>query len=226
MTTMMSEQIVQDFIDDPIELLIKEARQLQKRRHRLITAAVVACLFLAAGVAYFVAPSENFNPPTKSGTAPTAALAASCTVNHLTIAPGNRFGTGDGGTDIYPLVFTNTGSTFCSLLGSPRVSFIDSRGLQIAGAAIPITTSYAMVSVSRNATSPRHTLAPGHSVTDIVLYNAGMGSSCTNALVVSGLRIHLSGQNSPLVVRTHTFMCSQAPQNSLLVYRFGVGHLI
>ena len=87
-------------------------------------------------------PTKSGSPgPGEPGACPTSAL-------HLSIGTGN----GAAGSVYYPLVFTNTSGSACTLFGFPGVSFVTGiGGSQIGHAA------------TRNSDAPRQTvtLAPG-----------------------------------------------------------------
>jgi hypothetical protein len=192
-----------------------------RRTGRFIAMAAALVLLTATGAAFLPTPST----PSNAGEVREDAIVSDCTSNHVEVSRGVGFGNAAGGTNAYPLIFTNIGTTTCSLLGFPRVSFVDSRGLQIAIAS-PISKGDMIVTVPRGTILSRRTLAPGHSVIAIVVYYEGAGNSCTNALTVSSFRVHLSSQSSSFVVPVHAFMCFHAPRTALVVYPFGVGRLL
>lgn len=61
-------------------------------------------------------------------------LAAGCKTKHLKLSIGE--GQGAAGSSYQPIVFTNTGSKPCSLVGYPGVSFLDTSGSQLGAAAV------------------------------------------------------------------------------------------
>jgi hypothetical protein len=141
------------------------------------------------------------------------------------VTPGKLFGWGAGGTDLYPLVFTNTGATTCTLSGYPSVSFVDDSGHAIAFPAVPTMRSDMLVTVPTRTTIAHALLAPGQRITAFAVYFAGGGSSCTNATPVHGIRVTPPGQGASIVVSAHQYMCANAPRGSLVIHPVGVGHL-
>jgi len=78
-------------------------------------------------------PSASTSPTPTATPSPSQPLAAGCKSKHLTLSIGQ--GQGAAGSSYQPIVFTNTGSKPCSLVGYPGVSFVDSGGNQLGAAA-------------------------------------------------------------------------------------------
>lgn len=78
-------------------------------------------------------------------------LAAGCKSKHLKLSIGA--GQGAAGSSYQPIVFTNTGSTPCSLFGYPGVSFLDTSGNQIGVAAIRAHGSKQAVTLAPGGTA-------------------------------------------------------------------------
>jgi hypothetical protein len=136
------------------------------------------------------ASSPATTPPGPAGCATTALMA---TLG----APG-----GAAGSTYYPIEFTNTSSSTCSLYGYPGVSFVTASGSQIGAAA------------TEDPTFPRRlvTLAPGvtaHAelrVTDAANYSA---STC-RPVTAHQLKIYPPGQTSSLGIALTATGCANS----------------
>ncbi len=119
-----------------------------------IVVAIVLGLALIGAVAWGVltakAPSPAPAPtvtvtispsPTPTATStptptPTNAASTACTADQLSVTLGQAEGT--AGSSVVPLVFTNTGTTGCTLQGYPQIAFVgDDNGTQLGAAAVP-----------------------------------------------------------------------------------------
>ncbi len=135
-------------------------------------------------------PAPPTQPATPTGPAgcPTTALTAS-------VGPGN----GAAGSSYFPIEFTNSSGTTCSLYGYPGVSFVAASGDQVGAAA------------TEDPTYPRRLviLTPGSTVhaelriTDAQNYPP---STCQPA-TVNRLRIFPPGQTSPLYISFTAMAC-------------------
>jgi hypothetical protein len=104
---------------------------------------------------------------------------------HLSASIGAPEGT--AGTFYYPLIFTNTGSTTCTLQGYPGVSLVGSSGNQIGTPATRTTTSSpTLVSV-----------APG-GTTRATIGLADANNVCSNPVTPNGFRVYPPNQTAAL----------------------------
>jgi len=133
-----------------------------------------------------------------------------CPTSQLSVTVGATQGA--AGTDVFPLVFTNTGTVNCLLQGFPGVSFEGTSGSQVATAA------------QREGTldGPTFSVAPGGSATAVALVLEGAGASCTHPVNVKGFRVYPPNQFSSLFAASHLYICANAPANTLQIYSFGV----
>lgn len=113
-----------------------------------------------------VATTPATAPPVTTP-APTSAPASdACATGILTITAGD--GEGAAGSIFTPLVFTNNGTTTCTLDGHPGVSFVDPAGNQIGPSAD-----------RTDVATPRVSLAPGEQAhATLQTHNAGLFDSC------------------------------------------------
>lgn len=124
----------------------------KKRRGLMITIIILAVLVLALIIAiiWMVVASNAAKPtptptptatsasptpsPTPTPTKTTTPAVARCAVSQLSVTLGQ--GSGAAGSQMVPILFTNTGSTPCELHGFPGVSFVgDNNGTQLGAAA-------------------------------------------------------------------------------------------
>lgn len=127
-------------------------------------------------------------------------IPGTCTVNQLSVTLGR--GNGAAGSEIVPIVFTNTGSSSCTLTGYPGVSFVgDGNGTQL-GAAANEDGSVAIVPNS---------LAPGDTVSaQLRITQAGNYSGCT-VVPADGLRVYPPHSYEAVFVKASDFSaCSNA----------------
>jgi len=186
-------------------------------------ATVVAALAVAAGLLAGCgsSPSPSAQPTatvTVTVTAPATSRApanspappagpAACPTRALTVSVGA--GNGAAGSTYYPIEFTNSSGTTCSLYGYPGVSFVTASGTQV-GAAATEDPTYPRILV---------TLAPGSTVhaemriTDAQNYPP---SICDPASAAQ-LRIFPPGQTSALYVGTTAMGCSNTSVQILSV---------
>jgi hypothetical protein len=183
---------------------------------RVITAAVLACAAgLLAACGSSSSPSAH---PTVTVTVTTTATASApvssppvtptrattppgppgCTTTALTASLGA--GSGAAGSSYYPIDFTNSSSSTCSLHGYPGISFVTAAGSQIGAPA------------TEDPTFPRQlvTLAPGDTahaelkVADAQNYPA---STCHPA-AAHRLKVYPPGQTSALALSFTATACS------------------
>lgn len=151
---------------------------------------VAAALLVVASVFAFQSSGAEASPnhhsvtpkptPINPTPAPTPANAvATCSVNSLKVTLGTPEGT--AGSTVYPLMFTNTGSTPCELHGFPGVSMVgDHNGTQIGA---PATESSA-VAITPNV------IQPGHSVSAMLSIEIAQNVAGCTPTPVDGLRIY------------------------------------
>jgi len=125
--------------------------------------------------------STTASPSTTTFTVPGG---GSCTSAHLSVAIGQSQGA--AGTFYYPLVFTNTGSTGCTLQGYPGVSLVGSNGNQIGSPATRTTSSPVLVSLA-----PRSTTTATISLSDAL-------NVCSNPVTPNGFRVYPPNQTAAL----------------------------
>ena len=107
-------------------------------------------------------------PPTTPATTPpaTSAVIGQCATAALGLAIGDSEGA--AGSAFTPLVFTNNGSTTCTLDGHPGVSFIDGAGNQIGPSA-----------ERTDVATPTIALAPGEQAhATLQTHDAGFYDAC------------------------------------------------
>jgi Domain of unknown function (DUF4232) len=163
------------------------------------------------------APGSS-SPPTSASPAPTnpattvpgtspATLITTCRSSQLTASLGPANGT--AGTVYYPLIFTNHGSTTCTLYGYPGVSFVTgAAGRQVGAPAQRVPGPSSMV-----------TLVPGHTATATlgIVDASNFGPGC-QLTTVQGLRVYPPGQTAALFV-SHTDQGCANPADKTLTIR-------
>lgn len=107
-----------------------------------------------------------------------------CTSAHLSVSIGQSQGA--AGTFYYPLAFTNTGTTSCTLQGYPGVSLVGSNGNQIGSPATRTTSSPVLVSLA-----PRSTTTATISLSDAL-------NVCSNPVTPNGFRVYPPNQTAAL----------------------------
>jgi hypothetical protein len=147
-----------------------------------------------------------------SGAAPTSTQR--CATSQLTVKVGQTQGA--AGTDLFPLVFKNTGTSSCLLQGFPGVSYEGPTGSQVAAAA----------QRSGTVDGPVVSVAPGASaVANAVVAEAAI-VSCAHPISVVGFRVYPPNQYASLLVPTPLRVCPNASPDDLQIYAFGVRALI
>ncbi len=135
-----------------------------------------------------------------------------CTSAQLSAGVGN--GQGAAGTQIYQLVFANTGSTACTLQGYPGVSFVGTTGTQLGPPAVRRGSS----------AGPLISLNPGQSTYATFTFPSS-GNICGNGgTPTTGLRVYPPNQTAALFAPfTSAAVCPNAPIGSeLAIYPIGV----
>jgi hypothetical protein len=156
--------------------------------------------------------SSSTTSTTSAPSTPTSTLPGGepCTSAHLSVAVGQSQGA--AGTIYYPLVFTNTGSTSCTLDGYPGVSLVGSSGNQIG---LPATR--------QGAPSPSSvSLAPG-TTTSVTFSLSDVLNNCSNPVTPNGFRVYPPNQTAALYAPYSDIKyCVGAPNGTLQVYAVGV----
>lgn len=137
-----------------------------------------------------------------------------CTTSQLSVKVGETQGA--AGTDLFPLVFTNTGTSSCLLQGFPGVSYEGPTGSQVADAA------------ERSGTTdgPVISVAPGASaVANAVVAEAAI-VSCAHPISVVGFRVYPPNQYTSLLAPSHLPVCPNAAAGTLHIFAFGVRAVI
>jgi len=162
------------------------------------------------------ATTTTVPPTTAPPTTVQPASAQPCQTLNLTA--GLAHGNGAAGTFYYDLVFTNGGSTACTLFGYPGVSYVrGDGGTQTGAPAVRNAT------ISGEGSETVVTLAPGgtaHAViaeVDIANYPA---STC-RPVAVRGLRVYPPNQSAALFVPQVTKGCLATN-----VRQLGVGFVV
>jgi hypothetical protein len=143
------------------------------------------------------APSTTTSSPTTT----TAAGVPPCTSGQLAVAVGQSQGA--AGSLIVPLVFTNTGSTTCSLQGYPGVSMVGANGAQLGAAAARTQQATPLVSLS-----------PGQT-TSAIFRQANPGILNCTPVSATGFRVYPPNQTAALFAADSSLTtCPDNPQES------------
>ncbi|HEY1466855.1 MAG TPA: DUF4232 domain-containing protein [Acidimicrobiales bacterium] len=144
------------------------------------------------------APSTTTSGPT---TTTTAAGVPPCTSAKLSVAVGQSQGA--AGSLIVPLVFTNTGSSTCSLQGYPGVSIVGANGAQLGAAA-----------ARTGQATPLVTLSAGQNTTAI-FRQANPGILNCTPVSATGFRVYPPNQTAALFAADPSLTtCPGNPQES------------
>jgi hypothetical protein len=156
----------------------------RRATRRLTAAAAVAVTACAISSAAYAATAS---PATHTAAATNAAHATSvCTVASLRTWVATSLRTESAGITYYPLEFTNTSRSVCSLSGYPVVSAVSKTGSQLGSPA-----GHGMQLVV-----PLVILAPGGTAHTILAYRGGMvsaGGRCGSVGTAAKLRVYLEG---------------------------------
>jgi len=174
---------------------------------------------IASSTSSTVAPTTTTTPPTTATataaiptTSPTSGVGP-CTSGQLSATVGS--GQGAAGTEIYQLVFTNAGSTSCTLQGYPGLSFVGAHGVQLGAPAIR----------GGSTITPLTSMEPKQSVYATFTYPSA-GNICGNAATpTAGPRVYPPNQTAALFAPfTYASVCQSAPRASsgLTIYPIGV----
>jgi hypothetical protein len=143
-----------------------------------------------------VAPSTSTSSPTT-----TAAGVPPCASGQLSVAVGQSQGA--AGSLIVPLVFTNTGSTTCSLQGYPGVSIVGADGAQLGAAAARTGQATPLVSL------------PAGQTTTAIFRQANPGILNCTPVSATGFRVYPPNQTAALFAADSSLTtCPGNPQES------------
>jgi len=153
------------------------------------------------------APSAPATTPATPAPTPTPAGPAGCATTALTASLGP--GSGAAGSRYFPIKFTNTSGSTCSLYGYPGVSFVTAAGAQVGAAA------------TEDPTYPRRliTLAPGATArAELRIADAQNYPPATcHPASVHRLKIFPPGQTSALYLTLTATACSRTSVQILAV---------
>jgi uncharacterized protein DUF4232 len=185
---------------------------------------VIAAVVLAGAAGLLAACGSSSSPsahPTVTVTVTVTATASSPAVTSATTPPGPPgcattglraslgAGSGAAGSSYYPIEFTNSSGSSCSLYGYPGVSFVTAAGSQIGTPATEDPT-YARQLV---------TLAPGdtaHAELRVVNAQNYPASTC-HPVTAHRLKVYPPGQTSALYISFTATACSNPSVQILAV---------
>jgi Protein of unknown function (DUF4232) len=143
-------------------------------------------------------------PPTTSTSSPTTTTAGGappCASGQLSVAVGQSQGA--AGSLIVPLVFTNTGSSTCSLQGYPGVSIVGANGTQLGAAAARTGQATPLVSL------------PAGQTTTAIFRQANPGILNCTPVSATGFRVYPPNQTAALFAADSSLTtCPDNPQES------------
>lgn len=204
--------------------------QMTSARILIATAALAGSAGLLAGCGSSTpaasASSSATPTPSSTGTAtptasptatssPTSASAAACATSALHVVVDTSGGGAAAGSTYYPIQFSNTSSSPCTLYGYPGVSFVGAVGgsqIGVAAARNP-TTPATLVSLS-----PGQTVHATLQVVDAQNYPPG---DC-GLVTAHWLKIYPPNQTAPLYVSFTAQTCSK-PKTILSVQTVQTG---
>jgi hypothetical protein len=96
-------------------------------------------------------PTSSPSPTPTPTFSTTVKATHTCSTNQLSLSLGQ--GQGAAGSAVVPIVFTNTGSTPCTLYGYPGVSFLDGSGKQLGVPATRNGGDEGVVTLAPNGTA-------------------------------------------------------------------------
>jgi hypothetical protein len=170
-----------------------------------VAAGVTAAAALGGGVAMGA---------TASGTAKPASTVAACATSQLRIwyaLPAS----GAAGSSYFPLEFTNTGTTGCSLDGYPGVSGVNADGDQLGSPA----TWDAVITPAAVTLAPGGTAHVILQVTDVSNYSPGI----CEPTAATGLRVYPPNQTASVVLPYSFEACAKTGANYLGVDAVNAG---
>jgi Protein of unknown function (DUF4232) len=146
---------------------------------------------------------------------PSSAGVAACATSALHVAVPSGSGNAAAGSSYYPIQFSNTSSSPCTLYGYPGVSFVGAVGGSQIGAAATRNSALAARLISL---SPGQTVHATLQVVDAMNYPSG-GCSLVTA---HWLKIYPPNQTAPLYVSFTAQTCSK-PKTVLSVQTVQTG---
>ena len=158
--------------------------------------------------------SATSSPSTSTSPSPSAQAGGGCLTSQLTLSLGESQGA--AGSQIAPLIFTNSGSASCTLGGYPGVSFVTGdNGSQVGAAGVrsgaaggtinlaPKQTAQALVKIADTDNYPPTTCRPV-TVRGLRVYPPGQKAALFVALPDAPEACSGSGVSSQLSVQTVT----------------------
>jgi hypothetical protein len=146
---------------------------------------------------------------------PSSAGVAACTTSALHVAVPSGSGNAAAGSSYYPIQFSNTSSSPCTLYGYPGVSFVGAVGGSQIGAAATRNSALAAKLISL---SPGQTVHATLQVVDAMNYPSG---GC-GLVTAHWLKIYPPNQTAPLYVSFTAQTCSK-PKTVLSVQTVQTG---
>ncbi len=154
-----------------------------------------------------VASPGTVSPNPGTSTSTPSSSTAGCATSGLTASLGR--GGAAAGSTYYPVEFTNTSGTACTLYGYPGVSFVTASGAQV-GAAAKEDPVYPrrLVTLAAGAT--------GHAELQITVAQNFPASDCS-PVTVHRLKVYPPGQTSALYISLTTTACAKSSVSILAV---------
>ena len=146
---------------------------------------------------------------------PSSAGVAACATSALHVAVPSGSGNAAAGSSYYPIQFSNTSSSPCTLYGYPGVSFVGAVGGSQIGAAATRNSAFAAKLISL---SPGQTVHATLQVVDAMNYPSG---GC-GPVTAHWLKIYPPNQTAPLYVSFTAQTCSK-PKTVLSVQTVQTG---
>jgi hypothetical protein len=147
-------------------------------------------------------PTPAASPTATSTSTPSSPGVAACATTALHVAVPTGGGGAAAGSTYYPIQFSNTGSSPCTLYGYPGVSFVSAAGGSQIGSA-----------ATRDPTLPATliTLSPGQTVhaTLQVVDAVNYPSSGCGLVTAHWLKIYPPNQTAPVYVSFSAQTCSK-----------------
>jgi hypothetical protein len=152
------------------------------------TAGLLAGCGSAPAPAALVTPTVTVTPGAPASAKPSPTSVAVCSTSQLAVALGS--GGAAAGSSYYPLDFTNTSGSSCTLYGYPGVSFVTASGAQVGTAA------------TENPVYPRQlvVIAPGKTAHALLRVTAAVNypPSMCKPVTVNRLKIYPPGDTSAM----------------------------
>jgi len=156
-------------------------------------------------------PTTTTSVPTPTTAAPTTTAVAAggpCTSGQLSVTTGGSQGA--AGTEILPLIFTNTSSALCTLQGYPGVSAVIANGVQLGQ---PATRE-------KFTPTPLIALEPGQTTVATFTY-ASPTIACPSPTLALGLRVYPPNQTAALFVATTGVGACPGADSNFTIYPIG-----